>query len=156
MSLTRQLDSTAQDFKYGLLASKLAALLSRKEGAPLSASDYKDLSLGARCVRDHLHGAEVLYSGSSIASVTAGSIDSLGLALSPLEKLLGESTPSDKAIIEILTEIETTLSDIGKLTTLPPPTKSLMLSRRFFSLVADTILSSINRARMPRSHAMSM
>ena len=70
MSLTRQLDSTAQDFKYGLLAAKLAALLSRTEGAPISDSDHKDLALGIRCVRDHLHGAEVLYSGSSIASVT--------------------------------------------------------------------------------------
>ena len=109
MSLTRQLDSTAQDFKYGLLAAKLAALLSRTEGAPISDSDHKDLSLGIRCVRDHLHGAEVLYSGSSIASVTVSSINSLGFALSPLEKLLGESTPSNKALWAAAGLVDTTL-----------------------------------------------
>ena len=156
MSLTRQLDSTAQDFKYGLLAAKLAALLSRTEGAPISDSDHKDLALGIRCVRDHLHGAEVLYSGSSIASVTVSSINSLGFALSPLEKLLGEGTPSNKAITDILTEIENALTEISNLEVMPASTKSLLLSRSFFSLVADTILSSINRARMPRPHAMSM
>ena len=101
MSLTRQLDSTAQNFKYGLLASKLAALLSRKEGEAISEPDRKDIESGIRCVREHLHGAQALYSGMSIAGVTAGSIKDLGVALSPLEKLIGGSAPSDKLIIEL-------------------------------------------------------
>jgi hypothetical protein len=156
MSLTRQLDSTAQDYKYGLLASKLSALLSRKSGSPISEPDHKDIEAAIGCVRDHLHGAQVLYSGMSIAGVTAGSIRSLGFALNPLEKLIGNSAPSDKVIIDILSEIEKALVELGELTEIPAQTGKLILARNFFSLVADSLLSSINHSRMPRSHAVSL
>jgi hypothetical protein len=156
MSLTRQLDSTAQEFKYGLLASKLSALLSRMEGSAISHSDHKDIEFAIRCVREHLNGAQVLYKGMTIAGVTAGSIKSLGLALSPLEKLIGGSVPSDKAIIDILTDIEKTLVELSKANVIPSADKHFNLTRSFFSLMADSILSSINRARTPRSHAVSI
>lgn len=156
MSLTRQLDSTAQDYKYGLLASKLSALLSRESGSPISEPDQKDIEVAIRCVRDHLQGAQVLYSGMSIAGVTASSIRSLGFALSPLEKLIGDSAPSDKVIIDILSEIEKTLVELSRLSEIPAQTSKLVLARNFFSLVADSLLSSINHSRMPRSHAVSL
>lgn len=156
MSLTRQLDSTAQDYKYGLLASKLSALLSRKSGSPIAEPDHKDIEVAIRCVRDHLHGAQVLYSGMSIAGVTAGSIRSLGFALSPLEKLIGDNAPSDKVITDILSDIEKTLVGLSKLAEIPAQTSDLVLARNFFSLVADSLLSSINHSRMPRSHAVSL
>ena len=156
MSLRNQVDSTAQDFKYGLLASKLCAVLSKAEGTQITPSDRMVIESAEKCVQNHLEGAQALYCGKTVAGLNASSIKSLNLALSPLEKLIGTASLSDQTIIQFLNEIVSSLKEVKNLSTIPPETDQIALTKKFFSLVGDSLLYWINRSRLQRSHSMSL
>ncbi len=154
MSLTYELDATAHSLKCGLLASKTSALLSRGPGEPLSASDKKVIEAATQCIRQVTKGAETLSSGQSTAGVTSDAIRSLGFALNPLERVIGKGATSNEAIIEVLSQMEAALVDLVGAEVMPQYKNELALTREFFAFVADSLLSSLNRSRMPREKSL--
>ncbi|MDA2911205.1 hypothetical protein MYX04_09775 [Nitrospiraceae bacterium AH_259_D15_M11_P09] len=154
MSLTYELDATAHSLKCGLLASKMSALLDRRPGEPLSASDKKVIEAATQCIRELTQGAEILSSGRSTAGVTSDAIKSLGFALHPLEKVIGEGATSNEAIIGVLSKMEAALVDLVGAEVMPQRKSELTLTGEFFAFVADSLLSSLNRSRMPREKSL--
>ena len=58
MSLTYELDKTAENFSCGILASKISALLDRATGVPIAPTDRKDIETALAAIREILSGAQ--------------------------------------------------------------------------------------------------
>lgn len=150
MTLTYELDATAETYKTGLFASRISAVLDRAPGSALSEPDRQLIKAAMQSVRDLLLGAETLHPGHSVSGATANSIKSLGMALPPLQslqKLSGQRVTSDEVIISYLTKMEAALSELAGNETLPTLSDELSLAREFFGVVADTLLSSLSKGR---------
>ena len=150
------LAATAQDFERGILASKVAGILARPKGRGINRADLTDLDAARRLVLEMLSGAETIQSKQSAAHVTAQSIKSLGVALSPLAMVhrLRESAPmSEHAVLEMLEAMSMALADLHRRRSIPASTKGMEIARAFFTLLADSILSSLNRRRGPQRSA---
>ena len=149
MSLTYELDATADAFSWGLLAAKVSGILQRPTGFSLGQEEKETLKGALRIITQLLDGAKTLHSGHSMAGVTSESIKSLGLALTPLQQLqsiCGTGATSDENIIALLGSMANALPQVIDSPTLPEKTHESELTATFFSYVADRTLSSLNRS----------
>jgi len=150
MSLSNDLPTTADAFRCGILSSKLAAIFDRKPGANISEADRSDILAAASLVGEILNGAKTLSDRSAVKGVTADGIRSLGLALSPLERLarLSHGTrPSDETILTLLSKIHDTLNRAAVSDVIPKESELTSVVRDFFGFLADAMLSNIGRSR---------
>lgn len=158
MSLTYELDTTADAFSWGLLAAKASAILRRPAGAALESDDKETLGRALHMIKQLLNGANTLHSGHSVSGVTAESIKSLGLALTPLQQLqhiCGSGATSDETIIALLGKMATALTHAVDSPSLPNKTHDSELTETFFSFVADRTLSSLNRSHWSTTQAVA-
>ncbi len=149
MGLTYELDVTAEAFNWGLLAAKVSTILRRHSGIQLSPDEKNTLRAGLLAIQQLLDGAKTLHSGHSVSGVTAESIKSLGLALTPLQqlqRLCGKGATSDEGIISLLSSMMTALHYALESSALPDKTPEIHMTEKFFSFVADRTLSSLNRS----------
>lgn len=153
MSLTFELDTTALTLNCGILASKTSAILSEPSGRTLNPDDLRLLEEATKCLRDLIDGGETLSSGRSTAGVTPQSIKSLGLALNPLERLCKAKPVTNEAAIKVLSQMEETLNLLITKKKIEQQSPEIDMTRDFFAFVADSLLSSLNRARMPRKQS---
>lgn len=152
MSLTYELDKVAENFRCGILASQIAALLNRPAGGSITGSDQKIISSALQAIKEILSGARTLSSGQSIGGVTPQSIRSLRIALNPLERMQQEGTSED--LVALMGSIEQGLSDLSVANTIPQLNEDLRKAQAFFGIVADSVLSSFQTLPNSSSHAL--
>lgn len=145
MSLTYELDKTAENFKCGILASKISALLDRASGTSITSGDRKDLEAALQIIKEILSGAQTLASGRSVGGATPQSIRSLRLALNPLEKMQQRGTSDD--LVKLIRSIENALTRLANSSSIPEQNSELLLAKSFFGMIADSILSSFQNTR---------
>jgi len=147
---TLNLSSTAETFDRGVLASRLASLVARPTGQTISKTDQSDVTAAIVLISELLSGVKGLSSRSSVSDASARGIKSLGLALSPLEKLRyslrGPDQPSDVA--EVLSVIKRVLSRLRHESSVPAKNQELRVTEMFFASLADSLLSSLSRVRL--------
>ena len=101
-------------------------------------------------VSELLSGVKGLSSRNSINDASARGIKSLALALTPLEKLRnslrGPDQPSDVA--EVLSAIKRVLLRLRHESSVPAKNQELKVTEMFFASLADSLLSSLSRARL--------
>jgi hypothetical protein len=146
MSRSYDPSATAETFDRGVLATKVAGLLSRPAGCSITDADRKDLTAAKELVEEMLSGARSL-TGKSITESSARGIRSLGLALHPLSKLQHE--PSDD-FAQLLATIEKVLERLQCEQLLPTPDATITMAGAFFGLFADSVLTSVSRLRMSK------
>lgn len=151
MNSTAQLAATAHLVDEGVLSAKLSSILSRPAGTLVSEKDRADMSQGRQLLVDILAGAKMVSSSPSpAAGVTSQSIRSLGLVLSPLEKLqvaCAIDAASDAGIIQVLGEMEQALSRIVAAGAVPERSRDIEITQCFFEILADSLLASLNRSQ---------
>lgn len=153
--VANDLARTAQSFSEGILSAKITAILSRERGALLSRDDLTEIDAGRRLVLDILCGAEtVTRLGCGSGQATARSIGTLGIALTPLERVrasLQPGEPTESALVHVLSKMEEALGTLTSAHQIPEPTPALETAREFFGLLADAILASIDHLPVPSS-----
>ena len=140
MSLTYELDKTAENFRCGILASKISALLDRPAGGVITPIDQKDVRAALEAIQEILSGAQTLSSGRSVGGATPQSIRSLRIALNPLERMQQDGTSED--LVALLRSIERGLSSLSARNSIPEQNDDLRKAKAFFGIVADSVLSS--------------
>lgn len=150
MRRTLNLSATAATFDRGVLASRLASLVARPTGHAISETDRNDVAAAMVLISELLSGVRGLSNKNSINGASARGIKSLGLALSPLEKLrnsLGHpDQPTD--VIDVLSAIKRVLSELRHRSSVPARNQELKVTEMFFASLADSLLSSLSRDRL--------
>jgi hypothetical protein len=146
MGSSYELALTANTVDHGVLAAKVASLLSEK-GQPLEQPNISVVDTAADLVRDILAGARTL-TDDAYAGASAQGISSLGFALSPLERLrlhCGYANDADDIVIQLLSRILEALQRIKRDAVVPLSNENADLAESFFDFLADSLLSSLNR-----------
>ena len=150
MSVSYELPAMADAFRCGILSSKVAAIFNRKPGKEIAKIEHADVVSAANLVLQILKGAKTLSDRSAVTGVTADGIRSFGIALNPLERLVRAShgnSPSDDAILSLLSSIHDTLEQSAASLTIPEQVERAAVVRDFFGFLADALLSNIGRSR---------
>ena len=149
MRRTLHLSSTAETFDRGVLASRVASLAARPAGHTITTTDRSDLAAATALISELLSGVKGLSNKDSVTDSSARGIKSLGLALTPLEKLRsslgGSDQPSD--VTEVLSAIKRVLLQLRHESRIPNNSPELKVTEMFFASIADSLLSSLSRIR---------
>jgi hypothetical protein len=147
---TLHLSSTAETFDRGVLASRLASLVAQPRGHAISETDRSDVTAAIALISELLSGVKGLSNKNSINDASARGIKSLGLALTPLEKLRNSLGSPDQPgdVTEVLSAIKRVLSELRSNSAVPRKNQELIVTEMFFASLADTLLSSLNRDRL--------
>jgi hypothetical protein len=147
---TLHLSSTAETFDRGVLASRLASLVAQPRGHTISEAERSDVTEAIALISELLSGVKGLANKNSITDASARGIKSLGLALTPLQKLRSSLGGPDQAsdVTDVLSAIKRVLSQLRSNSAVPRKNQELELTAMFFASLADTLLSSLNRDRL--------